>query len=256
MAAQSILNSVRSSVHVVPPNPSYPSVLLLDPISMQYVVPFLINLSGSVLFISTLAESKLSLAVPIANASTFVFTALSGALLGEKLNPLYTILGVALVVTGVVLCQVWYSIWRKVYGEDFCLTLWYIFTSIYQMRVWGGEWIRRYRRFVVLVDVFSCVWTRHETSPFPPPKVATLSWCVRSLINLSSQIAVILTKVVSIRFVRVRWLLHITTPWSDQKYAKPEMINPRPEIWWLEVRYDYTWVIRIIWTSNFWRSRF
>ncbi|KAG5455466.1 MAG: hypothetical protein BJ554DRAFT_5114 [Olpidium bornovanus] len=88
--------------------------------SPQYVVPLLLNLAGSVVYYHTLAEAggscsrprslrlpsafrklrlrsrvpvpgsraktNLSLAVPIANSLTFIFTTLTGALLGEKVG--------------------------------------------------------------------------------------------------------------------------------------------------------------------------
>ncbi|KAK3710164.1 hypothetical protein QZH41_010554, partial [Actinostola sp. cb2023] len=49
-----------------------------------YMIPFLLNQSGSVLFYLTLASADLSLAVPITNSLTFLFTILTGKLLGEE----------------------------------------------------------------------------------------------------------------------------------------------------------------------------
>ncbi|KXJ27609.1 Transmembrane protein 234 [Exaiptasia diaphana] len=68
----------------------------------EYMVPFLLNQSGSVLFYLTLASADLSLAVPITNALTFIITILSGTLLGEE----SVSLGMALVMAGVSLCVV------------------------------------------------------------------------------------------------------------------------------------------------------
>ncbi|KAH3697080.1 transmembrane protein 234 homolog [Dreissena polymorpha] len=70
----------------------------------RYLVPFLINQSGSVLYYITLASAELSLAVPITNSLTFIFTALSGHMLGEKVSSYKTVFGILLVSLGVILC--------------------------------------------------------------------------------------------------------------------------------------------------------
>lgn len=71
----------------------------------RFLVPFAINQSGSVLFMFLLGSSELSLAVPVCNASTFVFTLLTSLLLGEKIHgdPALLSLGVVLVIAGVTL---------------------------------------------------------------------------------------------------------------------------------------------------------
>eukprot|EP00898_Chlorokybus_atmophyticus_P005423 jgi/Chlat1/5882/Chrsp4S06242 len=58
----------------------------------QYLVPFLVNLAGSVGFLWALSRSSVSVAAPVANASAFAFTAAVGALLGEDLNLAYEVL--------------------------------------------------------------------------------------------------------------------------------------------------------------------
>ncbi|XP_060599715.1 transmembrane protein 234 homolog [Ruditapes philippinarum] len=70
----------------------------------KYLLPFLINQAGSVLYYITLASADLSLAVPITNSLTFIFTAISGHLLGERIESKKTIIGMLLVVCGVTLC--------------------------------------------------------------------------------------------------------------------------------------------------------
>ncbi|XP_045159629.2 transmembrane protein 234 homolog [Mercenaria mercenaria] len=70
----------------------------------KYLIPFVINQSGSVIYYITLASADLSLAVPITNSLTFIFTAISGHLLGERIKSKKTILGMLLVVTGVTMC--------------------------------------------------------------------------------------------------------------------------------------------------------
>ncbi|XP_022094254.1 transmembrane protein 234-like [Acanthaster planci] len=75
-------------------------------LNWKYILPFLVNQSGSVLFYLTLASAELSLAVPITNALTFIFTTLTGKMLGEDIDGKETYVGMALVVAGVTLC-VW-----------------------------------------------------------------------------------------------------------------------------------------------------
>ncbi|XP_052776534.1 transmembrane protein 234 homolog [Mya arenaria] len=70
----------------------------------KYIIPFVINQSGSVLYYLTLASADLSLAVPITNSLTFIFTAISGHLLGEKVSSYKTVAGMCLVGLGVALC--------------------------------------------------------------------------------------------------------------------------------------------------------
>ena len=81
-----------------------PCLLASDP-TEQYVVPFLCNLSGSILFFMTLNDAELSIAVPVANATTFASTALLSGLLGEKLHWPQTCAGICLLVIGLYLCQ-------------------------------------------------------------------------------------------------------------------------------------------------------
>ncbi|KAL4235975.1 hypothetical protein ACF0H5_004363 [Mactra antiquata] len=70
----------------------------------QYLVPFIINQAGSVLYYITLASSDLTLAVPITNSLTFVFTAISGHILGERVKSKKTMFGMLLVIIGVTFC--------------------------------------------------------------------------------------------------------------------------------------------------------
>ncbi|XP_021921914.1 transmembrane protein 234 homolog isoform X2 [Zootermopsis nevadensis] len=50
----------------------------------QYMIPFILNQCGSVLYYITLGTSDLTLAVPVANSLTFVATALCGWAVGEE----------------------------------------------------------------------------------------------------------------------------------------------------------------------------
>lgn len=66
-----------------------------------------INQLGSVLYNYLLGTTDLALASPVCNSLTFVFTAITAALLGEK-QPLNwrTVLGTVLIIAGVALCVV------------------------------------------------------------------------------------------------------------------------------------------------------
>ncbi|KAI8053503.1 hypothetical protein BDF22DRAFT_685042 [Syncephalis plumigaleata] len=70
----------------------------------QYVVPLLLNLSGSVVYYYTLGTSDLSLVVPITNSMTFLCTTLAGHMLGESTGGSRTWLGMIMVVAGAGLC--------------------------------------------------------------------------------------------------------------------------------------------------------
>ena len=70
----------------------------------QYLLPFLINQSGSVLYYFTLSQADISLAVPITNSLTFLVTSLVSRFMGERVNSNWTYLGMVLVVSGVALC--------------------------------------------------------------------------------------------------------------------------------------------------------
>ena len=69
----------------------------------RYVGSFLLNQSGSLLFYLSLAKVDISLAVPLTNSLTFLFTTLASRLLGEKIKR-QTYMGVLLVTVGVTLC--------------------------------------------------------------------------------------------------------------------------------------------------------
>ena len=52
-------------------------------IHLQYVVPMIVNQLGSVIYFFTLQGVDLSIAVPVTNSLTFVFTAIVGIFLKE-----------------------------------------------------------------------------------------------------------------------------------------------------------------------------
>ncbi|KAL0969599.1 hypothetical protein UPYG_G00229620 [Umbra pygmaea] len=73
-------------------------------LNLKYLIPFLLNQSGSLVYYLTLASTDLSLAVPVANSLTFLFTLLTGKLLGEELGGKRAVGGMILTMTGVTLC--------------------------------------------------------------------------------------------------------------------------------------------------------
>jgi drug/metabolite transporter (DMT)-like permease len=68
-------------------------------------LPYLLNQAGSLMFYFTLARSDLSLAVPICNSLSLVFSIVTTYLIGERIDqPIKTFAGAALVVSGVAVC--------------------------------------------------------------------------------------------------------------------------------------------------------
>ena len=75
----------------------------------RFVLPFAANQAGSALYFWLLGSSTadVSLALPVCNSLTFVFTAATGHLLGERPSPggvARTLVGTALVAAGAALC--------------------------------------------------------------------------------------------------------------------------------------------------------
>lgn len=69
-------------------------------------LPYLINQMGSLLYYKTLASSNLTLSVPICNATAMVFSSITSAILGERVNqPYRATFGVILVLSGVAICM-------------------------------------------------------------------------------------------------------------------------------------------------------
>ena len=68
-----------------------------------YLIPFLLNQSGSVVYYIALSQSELSVAVPVTNSLTLLFTLLSGLALGERVHK-KILLGMVLVMIGITLC--------------------------------------------------------------------------------------------------------------------------------------------------------
>ncbi|XP_062325254.1 transmembrane protein 234 isoform X1 [Osmerus eperlanus] len=73
-------------------------------LNVKYLIPFLLNQMGSVVYYFTLATTDMSLAVPVANSLTFVFTLLTGKLLGEEFGGKREVAGMILTMTGITVC--------------------------------------------------------------------------------------------------------------------------------------------------------
>ncbi len=70
----------------------------------RYMTAFLINQSGAVVYYLTVGRADITLAVPMTNSLAFLFTALSGPLVGEPWPSAYTCIGGVAVMCGVTLC--------------------------------------------------------------------------------------------------------------------------------------------------------
>ncbi|KAL4942493.1 hypothetical protein BDV06DRAFT_192130 [Aspergillus oleicola] len=69
-----------------------------------YSVPLVINLTGSVWFFLLVGKHELSLTVPLANSSAFLFTVLGEWYVERKVIARETWLGMALVLGGIAIC--------------------------------------------------------------------------------------------------------------------------------------------------------
>ncbi|XP_074516898.1 transmembrane protein 234 isoform X1 [Sebastes fasciatus] len=75
-------------------------------LNLKYLVPFLLNQSGSLVYYYTLSTTELSLAVPVANSLTFLCTLLTGKLLGEEFGGKQAVAGMFLTMAGITLCVI------------------------------------------------------------------------------------------------------------------------------------------------------
>ncbi|XP_069335809.1 transmembrane protein 234 [Eulemur rufifrons] len=84
-------------------------------LNTEYLMPFLLNQCGSLLYYLTLASTDLTLAVPICNSLAIVFTLIVGKVLGEDIGGKRAVAGMVLTVTGITLCIT--SSVRKTQGQ-------------------------------------------------------------------------------------------------------------------------------------------
>jgi len=74
-------------------------------LSIKVWLPYVLNQLGSVVFYTLLANSNISMAVPICNAFALLFSFVTSSLLGESIEkPFQTVLGTSLILTGVAIC--------------------------------------------------------------------------------------------------------------------------------------------------------
>lgn len=66
----------------------------------KYIIPMGLNQLGSVVYFFVLQRVDISLAVPVTNSLTFVFTALMGWFLNERMPNKDVLLGVCLIIMG------------------------------------------------------------------------------------------------------------------------------------------------------------
>ncbi|XP_044755915.1 transmembrane protein 234 homolog [Coccinella septempunctata] len=73
--------------------------------NLDYMIPFIVNQLGSVIYFIALQNIDISLALPVSNSLTFVFTAIMGWILGEDLPKRNVSLGILLIFIGTALCS-------------------------------------------------------------------------------------------------------------------------------------------------------
>lgn len=86
------------------PSSSSPSLVSLL-LNWRFLLPFLLNQSGSIFYLHSLATVGVSFAVPTCNALTMVITGISGRWYGEKQRMNKRIMtGMILILIGVSIC--------------------------------------------------------------------------------------------------------------------------------------------------------
>ncbi|XP_014467577.1 PREDICTED: transmembrane protein 234 homolog [Dinoponera quadriceps] len=78
--------------------------------NVKYMLPFVLNQCGSVLYFLILQNTDISLAVPVSNSLTFIFTAITGWFLGEQKVHKNAYIGMIFILCGTSLCC-----WDKLY---------------------------------------------------------------------------------------------------------------------------------------------
>ncbi|XP_028692442.2 transmembrane protein 234 isoform X1 [Macaca mulatta] len=97
-------------------------------LNTEYLMPFLLNQCGSLLYYLTLASTDLTLAVPICNSLAIIFTLIVGKALGEDIGGKRAVAGMVLTVIGISLCitsswQVPWTAERQLHGKGQLQTL-------------------------------------------------------------------------------------------------------------------------------------
>ncbi|XP_050541471.1 transmembrane protein 234 homolog isoform X3 [Daktulosphaira vitifoliae] len=71
----------------------------------NYILAFIANQSGSLLFYYSLRDSDISMAIPIANGISLLSTSVIGTIIGEEKPKIKTMIGVLLLILG-ILCLI------------------------------------------------------------------------------------------------------------------------------------------------------
>lgn len=97
--------SASSAISAESTSTSFLSSSLRSFLNVKVWLPYVLNQSGSLVFYILLANSDLSMAVPVCNAMALVFSFTTSFLLGESIDkPFHTALGASLVLAGVTIC--------------------------------------------------------------------------------------------------------------------------------------------------------
>nr|XP_061824247.1 transmembrane protein 234-like [Nerophis lumbriciformis] len=75
-------------------------------LNVKYLIPFVLNQTGSLVYYYTLSTTDLSFAVPVSNSLTLLCTLLTGKLLGEDFGGKQAVAGLFLTVFGITLCVI------------------------------------------------------------------------------------------------------------------------------------------------------
>lgn len=70
-------------------------------LNYQFTIPFLVNQLGSLLYYFVVAQSDISIAVPVINSLTLIVTTITGSLIGERVQSMKKYCGMLCIVLGV-----------------------------------------------------------------------------------------------------------------------------------------------------------
>uniref|UniRef100_A0A8C6YFH2 Transmembrane protein 234 n=1 Tax=Naja naja TaxID=35670 RepID=A0A8C6YFH2_NAJNA len=73
-------------------------------LNYKYMLPFIVNQCGSIIYYIALASTELTLAVPLCNSLALVFTMATGKVLGENIGGTRAVLGMLLTILGIAIC--------------------------------------------------------------------------------------------------------------------------------------------------------
>ena len=71
----------------------------------KFLLPFLLNQCGSILYMKSLGDYPISITVPISTALTSFFTTITAYFLGERMLNKQSLFALTLIIIGTILCQ-------------------------------------------------------------------------------------------------------------------------------------------------------